>query len=531
MKNKTKNIFWKVAFSRAMVTILLVLLQLFVTVIGFLWLGQYFPYLLYGMAIVGYMLVIFIINSDDNPNFKLTWIIPICIFPMLGALLYLYIHLNVGSIGLRKKMLDQRLAFRKYYKQSHTTEKNAFKNPELKTLSSYLRFAGNYPVYENCTAKYFPLGDDLYPDLIAELEKAKHFIFMEYFIIAKGSVWDGVLDVLKRKAAEGVEIRVLYDGTNMLINLPGKYQKQLEQYGIKAKIFSPIMPLLSTHQNNRDHRKICVIDGRVGYNGGINLADEYMNRIERFGHWKDCAVKVAGPAVNSYTVMFLQMWNVAKADIEPEDAAGKQQPEDYNQYLKIEEQEAADQDLTMRKGGFVIPYADEPMDGELSAENVYKFILNTATDYVHIMTPYFIVDDGMVNALTFAAKRGVDVKLIVPHIPDKKTIFSISRTFYPTLLNAGVGIYEYTPGFVHSKVFVSDHEKAVVGSVNLDYRSFYHHFENATYFHENPVIQDIEDDFRNTLGKCQRVDMMYYKSIPLLERSIGRVCRLFGPLM
>lgn len=290
----------------------------------------------------------------------------------------------------------------------------------------------------------------------------------------------------------------------------------MEKFGIKTKPFAQIVPMLSTHQNNRDHRKILVIDGRVAYTGGVNLADEYINRRERFGHWKDVAVKITGKAVDSFTVMFLRNW----------DTPGK--TEDFGKYLKKWKEEEATAPLS---DGIVIPYGDGPNCKENVAEKVYLDILNTASRYVHIMTPYLILDSTFLMMLKYAAQRGVEVKLILPHIPDKKYAFAIARTYYLTLLSAGVEIYEYTPGFVHAKVFTSDDCKAVVGTINLDYRSLYHHFECAAYFYRNSVVADVEEDFRETLAKCSRVTEEYYKSIPLHTRLFGHICKLFAPLM
>ena len=330
-------------------------------------------------------------------------------------------------------------------------------------------------------------------------------------------MWDTVLDILKEKVQEGVEVRVMYDGMCSLVLLPYRYPKELKKLGIKAKMFSPIVPFLSTTQNNRDHRKILIIDGKVAFTGGVNLADEYINKVVRFGHWKDVAVKITGEAVRSFTVMFLQMWNVYEKENEKEN---------YNAYLEdiaFEEPLCSD--------GFVIPYGDTPTRKTEVGKTVYESIVNGATRYIHIMTPYFIVDREFLDTMKYAAQRGVEVSMILPHIPDKKIAYYIARTFYPELLRAGVRVYEYTPGFVHAKVFVSDDSCATVGTVNLDYRSFYHHFECGAYFYDNQVVGKVEEDFEKTLEKCQLVTEEYYKRIPLHQKLIGRVSRLVAPLM
>ena len=301
-------------------------------------------------------------------------------------------------------------------------------------------------------------------------------------------MWEKILEILERKVQAGVEVRVMYDGTCAMFDLPYRYPEELKAKGMQCKMFAPIRPILSTHYNNRDHRKILVIDGKVGFTGGVNIGDEYINRVEKHGHWKDTAVMLKGDAVQGLTMMFLQMWNVTEK--EPE----------YGKYLQKAEKGS-------QAKGFVLPYGDSPFDDEPVGETVYMDILNRAKKYVHIMTPYLIIDQSMITALTFAAKRGVDVKLILPHIPDKKFAFALAKSHYKELLKAGVRIYEYTPGFVHAKIFTSDDEKAVVGTINLDYRSLYLHFECAAFLYQVEEIAEIEKDFQRTLEKCQEVTL------------------------
>ena len=349
--------------------------------------------------------------------------------------------------------------------------------------------------------------------MLKELEKAEEFIFLEYFIVERGKMWNSILEILERKAREGVEVRFMYDGMCSILLLPYSYPKKLRALGIQAKMFAPIRPLMSTSQNNRDHRKILVIDGKAAYTGGVNLADEYINAKAKYGHWKDTAIKVEGEAVKSFTLMFLQMWNGSEWGTE-----------DYAGYIR------SGLRTEQRSSGFVMPYGDGPTMPENVAETIYLDIIHQAVRYVHIMTPYFIVDNAMLDAIQYAARRGVDVRIIIPHIPDKRTIFAMSRTYYPDLLAAGVKVYEYKPGFIHAKVFTSDDEKAVVGTVNMDYRSLYHHFECAVYLFRNEAVFDVEKDFQETLGRCIEVDMKYYKNISIFNRMMGRILRLIGPL-
>ncbi|MBQ9091944.1 MAG: cardiolipin synthase, partial [Anaerotignum sp.] len=354
--------------------------------------------------------------------------------------------------------------------------------------------------------------EDKFAAMLAELERAEKFIFMEYFILKEGYMWGKILEILERKAAEGVEIRVMYDGTCALFDLPFEYPSELIKKGIQCKMYAPIQPILSTHYNNRDHRKILVIDGKVGFTGGINIGDEYINHVEKHGHWKDTAVMLEGDAVQGLTMMFLQMWNVSEKVVE------------YGKYLKMEARD-------LQAKGFVMPYGDSPFDEELIGEMVYMDILNRAKKYVHIMTPYLIIDQRMMTALCFAAKRGIDVKIILPHVPDKKFTFALAKSHYKELLTAGVKIYEYTPGFVHAKVFTSDDEKAVVGTINLDYRSLYLHFECAAFLYQVDEIENMEKDFQETLEKCQEITLENRKKGTALLRLEGWFLKVLAPLM
>ena len=326
---------------------------------------------------------------------------------------------------------------------------------------------------------------------------------------------NSILDILKEKAKAGVEVRFMYDGLCTFSEVPANYPKQLEAFGIKCKVFAPIRPVLSSIQNNRDHRKIVVIDGKVAFTGGINLADEYINEWNRFGHWKDTAVMIRGEAVKSFTLMFMTMWNI-------QDRIS----ENYEKYIVPSRYFSS-----IRTDGYVIPYGDCPFDDYYVAKHIYLDMLNTATKYVHIMTPYLILDNETIEALGYAARRGVEVIILLPHIPDKKYAFWLAKSYYEELLIGGTQIFEYTPGFVHAKVMVSDDEKAVVGSSNLDFRSFYLHYECGVFMYRNQAIADIEADFEETLSKSQRVLETDIKNEPLHVKILGSILRLIAPLM
>lgn len=516
MKKKPKNVVFKIVFSRTMITIVLILAQIFLLFGIFVKLGEYSTYAVVVLYIASVVCLIYLINKDETVEFKLAWAIPICALPVFGAVLFWFVDQNFGSRESKRQVRRREEESKNYLQVSEKTRMELERIPARdKALFSYMENNGNYLPYTGGDVTYFPWGKDKWKDLLVELEKAKEFIFLEYFIVEEGEMWDAILKILKRKAAEGVEVRVMYDGMCTIFNLPHRYPKVLRKYGIKVQLFSPIIPLLSTHQNNRDHRKILVIDGKIAYNGGVNFADEYIGSKIRFGTWKDTAVKIEGSAVDSFTLMFLQMWNASKH--------GK--IKEYERY--IHKCDKLHEDVP----GLIVPYGDGPHRRENLAERVYMDVLSTAEKYVHIMTPYFIVDHEILGALKYAARRGVDVKMILPHIPDKKIAFAIARNYYPTLLQYGVQVYEYTPGFMHAKVFTSDEKKAIVGSINLDYRSLYHHYECATYLYENPVVADVEKDFQETLKECQPVDLAYYKKIPAFYRLLGWIFKLFGPLM
>ncbi|WP_230400085.1 cardiolipin synthase [Novisyntrophococcus fermenticellae] len=503
----------QIVFGRTGVVILFLLLQALILLIGFDLLRQYIVLVFGGYALFGLLIAIIIINREENPAFQISWLIPVLLIPFFGGLLYLFVQSQFGYRVLHKRVGTLVEETRTYNEQETSVAcELAEKNPSEGRLAGYTYAQGNYPVFRNTGVKYFPLGEDKFEEMLIQLEKAEHFIFLEYFIVEEGYMWGRVLEVLQRKVKQGVEVRMMYDGMCCLILLPYHYPRQLEALGIKCKMFAPIYPMLSTIQNNRDHRKILVIDGKVAFTGGVNLADEYINRKVRFGHWKDTAIMIEGEAVRTFTLMFLQMWNL------------DEKKEDYERYLNVDVKKSI-------SAGYVIPYGDSPVDHETLAENIYLDIINRAVNYVHIMTPYLILDQELITALTFAAKRGVDVTIIMPHIPDKKYAFALAKTYYPTLLRAGVNIFEYTPGFVHAKVFTSDDERAVVGTVNLDYRSLYLHFECGVYLYQTSEIADIERDMQETLKKCQRVTLVDCKKEKLRTKIYGRVLRLFAPLM
>lgn len=500
-------------FSRLGIILLLLLAQIFVLFCMFWRFQKFLPHFFGGTTIFSVIMVLYLFNKEMNSGVKMTWLLLIMLVPVFGALLFCYTQTEIGHRAVKERLNRLLNETKNSIPQKESTiQKLCREDSGTAALSVYLNRTGCFPVYDNTAVTYFPLGEEKFAELLEQLKKAEHFIFMEYFIIDEGVMWGKILEILAQKAAEGVDVRVMYDGMCEFALLPLDYPKRLKALGIKCKMFAPVTPFVSTHYNYRDHRKILVIDGHTAFNGGVNLADEYINEIERFGHWKDTALMIKGEAVKSFTLMFLQMWNMDEKKGE------------FDKFLQypVPATEAA---------GYVIPYGDCPLDGDKVGEYVYMDILNRAEKYVHIMTPYLILDGEMEAALQFAAKRGVDVKLILPGIPDKKTAYALAKTHYPALLEAGVKIYEYTPGFVHAKVFVSDDKKAVVGTINLDYRSLYHHFECATYLHETDCIGDIETDFQETLKKCRTVTKETVRKEKISLKLMGRVLKVLAPLM
>lgn len=511
---KGKRGIFRVIFSRSGIILALLALQVLVLFGIFHWFEDFLPHIYGGVVIFDVFMVLYLLNTRMNPTAKLTWLVVVMLLPIFGSLLFLYTQKNIGHRALRDRYAQLSDETNNALNQSpQVTQALQKESPGVYALSRYIRRDGCYPVYDHTAVTYFPLGEDKFKEMLIQLEKAQHFIFLEYFIVNEGEMWGRILEILARKAAQGVEVRMLYDGTCELSTLPHDYPQRLEKLGIQCKMFAPIKPFVSTHYNYRDHRKILVIDGHTAFNGGINLADEYINAYEKYGHWKDTAVMVQGPAALSFTRMFLQMWSLDEKNPE------------FARYLNTPVAPIPE------AHGFVLPYGDCPLDKDKVGEQVYIDMLNRAHSYIYIMTPYLILDGEMENAIQFAAERGVDVRIILPGIPDKYIPFSLALTHYQGLLNAGVKIYEYTPGFVHAKVFVADDREAVVGTINLDYRSLYHHFECATYMLETDCIPTIKADFMNTQSKCRTITPDMIRREPLKRRLLGFAAKVVAPLL
>ena len=512
LKKGQKGLFHAL-FSRLGLILILLILQIGVLFGMFAKFEQFLPHFFGGTVLFSLIMVLFLLNSRHDPTAKITWLVIIMLLPVFGALLFLYTQSDVGHRALKKRMNQLIRQTKETIPQSEEVmDKLSEENGAVSSLARYIHRSGCYPVYDQTKITYFPMGENKFEEMLRQLEQAKHFIFMEYFIVDEGIMWGRILEILAKKASEGVDVRVMYDGTCEFSTLSRDYPKRLKKLGIKCKVFAPLTPFVSTHYNYRDHRKILVIDGHTAFTGGVNLADEYINHIVKYGHWKDVAIMLKGEAVKSFTLMFLQMWNVDEKDM------------DYSQFLNYPVS-------PVQTKGYVIPYGDCPLDDDKVGERVYMDILNRAQSYVHIMSPYLILDSEMETAIKFAAERGVDVKIMLPGIPDKAVPYALARTHYASLLQSGVEIYENTPGFVHAKIFVCDDKEAVVGTINLDYRSLYHHFECAAYMYDVDCIHEIEKDFRATLKKCRRVTKKTMKNDTVSRKIMGVVMKAVAPLM
>lgn len=510
----------KMMFSQVVIVSVLLILQLLLIALSLLRIREYFVYFDIFLKLVSMLTVVIIINRHSNPTYKLAWVVPILIFPMFGGLLYLFItgQMHTKVFFQRLSALEKEITG-KYPQNSGEILEIEKAHPERKTTVQYINNVSGYSAYRSYGAQYFPVGEDMFSSVLSNLEKAERYIFLEYFIVKEGKMWSSIVELLKKKAAEGLDVRVMYDGMGSMTLLPYNYPKTLAEYGIKCCVFSPFTPFLSALQNNRDHRKILVIDGKIAYTGGVNLSDEYINVDYHLGHWKDMSVMVKGEAAFSFTMMFLQLW-----------WHSKRVKEDIRNFEPVFTPDELS-DMKNNAAGYVMPYSDMPQDKYQTGEFVYLDIINKAKKYVYITTPYLILDHEMVVALTNAAQSGVDVKIICPLVADHWYARAVAYSYYRELTDSGVKIYEYTPGFIHGKTFCCDDEVAVVGSINLDFRSLYLHFECAAWFLDSPVVYSLLTDFNDTLKKCRLITADDCAKMRPAQKITSAVLRLFAPLM
>lgn len=535
LKENTKNIREKASISRvtdgrvtlgrALLIVILFLLQLIWFILFLTKLSHYSAAAKTVLRIISLIMVLFVVNRNETPSYRISWLIIILAFPIFGGLFYLLF----GHKRPVKNLAQQLNAVEEHHEDTMNLIPNTQKflsdqDERLGSLSKYINNQGNMPLYPGGKADYYPVGEDMLADYFEDLRQAKEFIFLEYYIIKPGKFSDQVFEILADKVREGVEVRVIYDDFGSLMDLSADFVDHLEGLGIQAIKFNPFTPFFTLTANTRDHRKMTIIDGDIAYTGGLNLADEYVNYIERFGYWKDNVVRFEGGSVWNYTVLFLNMWNGCC----PQD-------KNYNQYkpydaLTQEKDYLEDLQGQTPPCGYIQPYGDTPLDSEPLGESVYRDIVNNAVDYVYIYTPYLVISYEMQTTIELAAKRGVDVRIIVPGIPDKKFVYRLTQTYYYNLLQSGVRVFEFTPGFIHAKTFVSDDRIANVGSINLDYRSLYLNFENSVMFYYHPVIEDVLADFKNTLVQSKEITLDQVKETYWSKLTSG-LLRVLAPLL
>ncbi len=502
-----------IVLSRNAAFVILLLMQIAFLALLVLSIGERF-YLIYFLLIVlDIVLAVFIMNKKEPAAYRLSWIVMISVFPLLGGVSYVFLKLS-QRFPKNADMIYRSRIKNILVQDESVTQELIKRCPDSANLAKYVAQHGLYPAYRNGQAEYFKLGEEQFDALMSELEKAEKYIFMEFFIISPGYMFDTISDVLMRKAKQGIDVRLIYDGIGTGMLNSKKMFDKLKESGVKCREFNSFTPMISSVQNNRDHRKIVIIDGHTAFNGGANLADEYINRKERFGHWKDVAVMIRGEAVRNYLIMFLELWDIPDGLSEYERLTGDCEIPQNSEY-----------------NGFVQPFSDSPLDEEPVGKRVYMEMINNAREYVCITTPYLILDDEMINALSFAAKKGVDVRIIVPHIPDKWYVYMIAWNNYPKLIEEGVKIYEYLPGFIHAKTCIADGRTAVVGTINLDYRSFYLHFESAAIFYDCKVIEEIKCDFDTTEEKSYLIKMEDIRKRSFFKKIVGSILNIFAPLL
>ena len=506
-------------FTRMHLTIFLLVIQIAVFLFLLYRIFVYLPFITYIAYAISIVVALILIKKDKASAYKVSWIIIVLGVPILGGLLYLL----VGDKRPLKKIAahaEEHALIAKTLESDDMPDMSQSKDPRRADSFEYIRKISAYHTYENIHTTYYPMGEIMFEDMLTELSAAQKFIFLEFFIVKKSHMWDRICEILVEKAAQGVEVRVVVDDLGSFKLFTSAYVAALTAKNVKIIRFNPIIPFLSLFMNNRDHRKILVIDGHTAFNGGLNISDEYINLTSPFGLWKDTGVCLKGAAAWSFTLMFIEMWDTF---CKKEDRIDNYEPYRYKA------KESGIEQQVLSPNGLVLPFGDSPLDSDELGENVYIDILNQAKNYVYIFTPYLILSEKMIYAIQMAARRGVDVRIVMPGIPDKKIVFRLSRSYYEYLLKAGTRVYEYTPGFMHAKSFVSDDEVAVVGTINLDYRSLYLHFECATLLYRTNIIPEIKEDALQVIDESKEI-------LPDRKRCFWNdmadaVLHLFAPLM
>lgn len=506
------NRFGKIISSRLFMVSIFIFIEICVIVLPIFFLSTYYIPLYLFFEALSFIIAIGIANRNNNPDFKIAWLIPVLCFPVGGALLYIMFgrtHLNKKNTEKLRKAVESSASI--ITADHELLDMIGEKNAHLKREASYIINNSRSNIYAFTQTEFLNPGSLFFEALVRELEKAESYIFLEYFIIGDGVMWQRIFEILKEKAAKGIEVRLMYDDIGTINLLPVEFPQLMATYGIKTVVFNPYKPSLDRFMNYRDHRKFAIIDGKVAFTGGINIADEYINRKERFGFWEDSCVMLDGDAVKKVVVLYLEMWYFVTGEVQ-----------DYNKYA-IKYQSKND--------GFVIPFSDEPLFRGLIHENAYINIINNAKNYVYICTPYLILDENMEKCLIRAAKSGISVKIITPHTPDKKLIFEMTQANYTSLIESGVEIFEFVPGFIHTKMIISDDATAIVGTCNFDYRSFYLHFENGVWMYKSKAVIQARDSFLNSLAQSEKISLESCENIRFGRRVLRSVLKILSPLL
>ncbi|MGL5150076.1 MAG: cardiolipin synthase [Clostridium sp.] len=506
----------KVLFSRLIVVGVLIIIQALIFGVIIWKLSHNFVYIYGIFTLLSCLMVLYILNKDMNPSMKLPWVILLLVVPVFGGLAYLFLGTAKIPRARRERMKKINSKTVGCYPQNNEVYNELeIENPSMASQAKYAKNQIGMPVYKNTDVEYYKIGEDKFKEMLVELKKAKKFIFMEYFIVEEGVMWNSILNILKEKVKEGVDVRVMYDDGGCIQTLPRGYEKKLREFGIKVVVFNKLRPALDSTLHNRDHRKITVIDGHTGFTGGINLADEYINEVQKYGHWKDCGVKLKGEGVYSLTLMFLETWNLYTDE-----------DNSFDEFSPFK-----NKSFDFRADGYVLPFGDTPLDDENISEGIYLNIINQSKNYLYINTPYLIPDNEILTALTLAAKRGVEVIIVTPYVSDNWFVQNVAQSHYKVLLTGGVKIYEYSKGFIHSKTFLSDDEVSVVGTINLDYRSLYHNYECGVWMYKSKAVMQLKEDVCEMLKGCKEVTLAEAtgKSIPI--KVVRGVLRFIAPLM
>ena len=502
---------FELLFGNRILTVLLILIQ-FVVILAVIAFGGRLIGVKITLSILSIVTALHQLTRPNKPAFKFPWIFLALAFPMVGGVLYWILHFLTISTPLRKSLCRSTNQWHTEFSSLCEEQKNLPTPNRDQTFFSFWNNRATLPMYQNQDVRYYSDGSPMLSDMLEDLKSAKHCIFMEYYIIEEGLMWNSILEILRERVKAGVDVRVMYDDLGSLTSLPFNYKKVLQSYGIQCEVFNRFSPRITCFHNQRDHRKITVIDGKIAYTGGINLADEYINEKHLFGHWRDTAVRIQGAAAKSFTMMFSQMWNLLSKANQPLQEFRFDGPE------------------TTPVTGWVLPYTDHPTENIHIGERVFLHAIQRTQEKLCITTPYLMIGDELISALKGCAQSGANVRIITPGLPDKKLIHITTRSYYRELLEAGVEIYEYTPGFIHAKSILSDNDFCVVGTSNMDYRSLYVNFECGAVFYNAPIIKDVKDDMEEILSLCRKITIEDCKTT-FLQGILQDVCRLFAHIM